>query len=346
MPITNPTDIANCEVWFHRGDWYTDAGVTLATNGQSVQQWNDSSGHARHATQATLGNRPTRVNSQLNGLDGIRCTRANSQDLGFNGAWMYNTGITIFTVVRRASAPGEEYFYGTNAFQSGNDSLHLGYFTGSTTLLADLGGNNEFITVGAFLTGEYWWRDCFRFGGPGGGALSRDVSRNGTALFTSTTDTSKLSSLTNATNARIGSSAGAFFDGWIFEVIGYSRVLTASEYADLDAWALAQGYIPPPPPVTDDLVTAGFLSAAQIIAAPHPADRVTAAFLSAGQTIAAPGAPPINDRVTAGFLSAGQIIAAPVPVDNDRVTAGWLSVGQVIPVPVLGKPYSYAFIIQ
>jgi hypothetical protein len=62
-----PTDIAGMTLWL-RADVaaYNDAGSTLATDAQTVRQWNDQSASARNASQATSGNRPTwRSNSGL-----------------------------------------------------------------------------------------------------------------------------------------------------------------------------------------------------------------------------------------------------------------------------------------
>lgn len=59
---------------------YTDAGVTLATNGQAVQQWNDQSGNNKHATQLTAANRPKLVTNALNGKPLIRFSTVS----GFN----------------------------------------------------------------------------------------------------------------------------------------------------------------------------------------------------------------------------------------------------------------------
>jgi hypothetical protein len=50
---------------------YNGAGFGLATDGQTVQQWNDQSGNARHASQFNAGNRPIFRASQVNGLPAI-----------------------------------------------------------------------------------------------------------------------------------------------------------------------------------------------------------------------------------------------------------------------------------
>lgn len=59
---------------------YTDAGITAATNGQTVQQWNDQSGNNKHATQAIAANRPTLITNALNGKPLLRFSTAS----GFN----------------------------------------------------------------------------------------------------------------------------------------------------------------------------------------------------------------------------------------------------------------------
>jgi hypothetical protein len=58
--------------WEASSGVYSDAGSTLATNGQTVQQWNDQSGNGRHWSQATGGNRPTLKTGIVNRLPVIR----------------------------------------------------------------------------------------------------------------------------------------------------------------------------------------------------------------------------------------------------------------------------------
>jgi Secretion system C-terminal sorting domain len=66
---------ANNTLWL-KGDGgaYTDAGITQATNGQPIRQWNDASGNNRHATQATLVNRPLFETTSDNGMPGLEFT--------------------------------------------------------------------------------------------------------------------------------------------------------------------------------------------------------------------------------------------------------------------------------
>jgi hypothetical protein len=66
---------ANLAAWYKAdAGVYTDAGTTLATNTQTVQQWNDQSGHGNHLTQATSGLRPQFLSAGLNGLPAVQFT--------------------------------------------------------------------------------------------------------------------------------------------------------------------------------------------------------------------------------------------------------------------------------
>jgi len=74
---------------------YVDAGSTLATNGQTVRQWEDQSGNNNHATNATSGERPQFVTGVLNGLPAIRFINGK----GFHLAANVGSGdATIFLV--------------------------------------------------------------------------------------------------------------------------------------------------------------------------------------------------------------------------------------------------------
>lgn len=63
---------ANLRGWYKADTGvYNDAGSTLATDGQTVQQWNDQSGIGNNISQATGGNRPTYDTTGFNGTHGV-----------------------------------------------------------------------------------------------------------------------------------------------------------------------------------------------------------------------------------------------------------------------------------
>lgn len=93
--------VSGAVLWFDASDTstlFTDAGTTnVSSNGQSVYQWNDKSGNARHITQATSGNRPTYV-SAANGKNGLSVVNfGGSQFFSANSFTSTNTA-TVFNV--------------------------------------------------------------------------------------------------------------------------------------------------------------------------------------------------------------------------------------------------------
>lgn len=66
-PIPGPGGVAGAVVWLRADkNVYTDAGSTLAANGQTVQQWNNQGQSAYNVVQSTSGNRPQYVTSAMN----------------------------------------------------------------------------------------------------------------------------------------------------------------------------------------------------------------------------------------------------------------------------------------
>jgi lysophospholipase L1-like esterase len=79
---------------------YNDAGITLATDGQTVQQWNDQSGNGWNLTQGTAGSRPT-YNAPING--GIGSILFANKILSNLSATFPNgsTGMSIYVLMSR-----------------------------------------------------------------------------------------------------------------------------------------------------------------------------------------------------------------------------------------------------
>jgi hypothetical protein len=77
---------------------YTDNGTTLATNGQSVQQWNDQSGNGFHLHQTAGINKPTYLTGVLNSLPVI------DSNAGSNPQGMFTTGEPVTSLTTALSA--------------------------------------------------------------------------------------------------------------------------------------------------------------------------------------------------------------------------------------------------
>lgn len=69
----SPGDVSGGLRWWLKANAnvYSNAGTTLATNGTTVRQWNDRSGNANNASQATAGNRPTYYTNRINGYPAL-----------------------------------------------------------------------------------------------------------------------------------------------------------------------------------------------------------------------------------------------------------------------------------
>jgi hypothetical protein len=97
-PATLP--VSGAALWLdasRQATLFTDAGTTqVATSGQSIYQWNDLSGNNRHATQTTLGNRPTWV-APVNGQNGL-------------GVVSFNGSNQLITATSGLSAQPFEYY--------------------------------------------------------------------------------------------------------------------------------------------------------------------------------------------------------------------------------------------
>ena len=98
---TNPTNWTpaqiTTELWFDAAD-----SSTITTAGGSVSAWNDKSGNARNATQATAANQPTHSTTGFNGLPGITFSAVNQNLVHGSGT---TAAVTLVAVYR------------TNAFQ-------------------------------------------------------------------------------------------------------------------------------------------------------------------------------------------------------------------------------------
>lgn len=128
---------------------YTDAGVTLAVNGQTVRQWSDISGNANNLTQSTSSSRPTLVTNQINGqpvlnfdgtsdyldgsLDGTITLSSlfvvgnfSVADQG-NFDYMINIGTTYTDAISISRSSGEAYYSYTEGALRFGPSLNNSY---------------------------------------------------------------------------------------------------------------------------------------------------------------------------------------------------------------------------
>lgn len=94
---------------------YVNAGTTLATNGQSVQQWNTNAG-TNHFTQATSGERPIYRTGRINGYPTVEFTGNTHISAGSNVGVTSNGSFNMFLVLKQNS-------YVLGAITDGNGSF-------------------------------------------------------------------------------------------------------------------------------------------------------------------------------------------------------------------------------
>lgn len=100
-----PSDIADLQLWLRADDGvFADSGVTTATNGAPVVQWNDMSGNARHAARVGNVGNLTYVANTLNGLPTVTVTDREGGDyLNVPTYQVADTdNLTVFVVSRGA----------------------------------------------------------------------------------------------------------------------------------------------------------------------------------------------------------------------------------------------------
>lgn len=237
-PIS-PDQVTTLGLWLKAdAGVYSDAGVTPATNGGTVQQWNDQSGAGEHVSQATAGNRPTYLTGQQNGLPAIsfpaivmpappknlsRVTFASSQPYSF------------MVVVRFNSTSGGDLI--------GNDSSSF-----NSMPIPGFGRNyNAAAPVEDGLSHFYAGIGSY----PSGPAISGDVFHILTVVFNGASSFIRVDGNQSGaldagagafTGLRIGSSGylssgnGSYFRGYVAEVGKWGKVLSDGEIAGLEQY--------------------------------------------------------------------------------------------------------------
>jgi hypothetical protein len=237
--IPGPGGVAATTVWL-RGDEdvYVNAGTTLATNGQTVQQWNTRGGAgAANATQATAGNRPAYVTNVMNGNPVLRFGTTHFLDLGnlglsttsdmnmsvvfrpgvLNGGTLANT--TGGYIMDRTSATVPVFslkLLSTNkaALQERTDSNPP--FTGITTT------SDVSITTPQIV--DYYRDYSVRFGIYYNGALENILNEAGGSL---TFPAARIGAREDGANG---------LNGDIAEVIFYNRDISSAERNRIDSY--------------------------------------------------------------------------------------------------------------
>lgn len=240
--VIYPNDLPGLALW-HSADVgvYSDLGTTPAANGGSVEQWNDQSGNALHATQTgAAGIRPVFKTNIQNGLPALQFTAASSQFL--NAAYLATQPGTILCVysVNKAAplgnteapllnayaAAGAQFCWGLRASSNQGTYNNAGWFIENTisTLFSSI-SQPAFNVVDILGVQQAQTK----------GVLTR------WGVCTATPATAFTGSPNVPTSVTIGSEASAgFLNGNIHELIVFSNALTNTQYNGIVNYLIAK----------------------------------------------------------------------------------------------------------
>lgn len=231
-----PTSLGGLSLWLD-----ASVGSSLTLNGNTVSEWRDISGNARHYSQTTAAQQPDGTGRKQNGL--VVLDFANGQALAGNTATKSIarniSGITM-CIVGKLDSLAAPPVGGIRVFWLASNNLLASraiVFYRETPSYFEAGGrrldSDSFQSVSGaanlnpnVITGvlNYANSDAFIYGN---GGLSGNNFGFQTDGSTSNTD-SGATSIGAAVDAS-GAVTGNQLDGWIGEVVIYNRVLSSAE---------------------------------------------------------------------------------------------------------------------
>lgn len=215
----SPADITGMKSWL-RGDTqvWNDAGVTLATNGQSVRRWGDQSGLNNYVASETAGFRP--LYRTANGPNGKPWVEGDGVDDWMNASYVLAQPVTLLMVMKWVTTPGA----GNGRVASGFNSNVTGeVFTGLSVNgdLSIYAGTSLALAGGALTTGT-WYGFAGVFNNTS--SRTRTVTRTETVGAAGTAGPAGLTLFSNGISAQPSPSG-------IAEVIQYGAALSTADVA-------------------------------------------------------------------------------------------------------------------
>jgi hypothetical protein len=219
----SPLSISGLAFWYDASDT-----STMTFSGSVVTQWRDKSGNSRNANQNTGA---TFSNNSLVFSGGQSYNAANSSSL------LRNVFFAIF-VVERLNVTGISFLFGDTAAGITGGSLHVGYRSSTNATMAFWSSDLEITSISGTGATRIW-----SFILPSTG--NRFVNLNGSLVGTFANNTQ----LNSFNTLQIGGVFNAnFYNGSIFEIVGYAVNLTTLQIQQVEGylawkWGL-QGNLP------------------------------------------------------------------------------------------------------
>lgn len=219
----NPLMFGNCGLWLDA----MDASSVVVSSG-AVSAWLDKSGNNRHVTQATAGNRPTYVATNLQDPY-LQFSAASSQFLDLSDAANLAVGrsFSVFLVEDRTSSTGALNFFIGGTSGNANSNLVLGYYNDTLILMAFLNNDLAYTLPQGFAANSDIRIWDYVYTKPGREIWIDGIMR---ALDTNATD------LQAWAGATIGRYSTTYYDGIIRELLWYTPALTSNERSMVEGY--------------------------------------------------------------------------------------------------------------
>jgi hypothetical protein len=215
----DPRSIPNLALWLDA----SDAATITLDGSNTVSQWNDKSGNARHASQATTTLRPSyTVGGQING---VTCPKFDgTDDRLVTTSYSISQPTTVIIAFRpQATKLGVIVDGTTNRQRVYHNSNTLGSFAGSTfngTLSATANATHRAVVI---------------FNG-----ASSSMRLNGASAGTAGTGNPGAEGLSGGTLIGCAQGGGFFFNGMIAEICWYTGVLTSDQISSVESYMLTK----------------------------------------------------------------------------------------------------------
>lgn len=246
--VNSPLTIAGCALWLDGADATTMFNATTGGNqisaGGTIARWQDKSGNARHATQATTAQQPTLTAAALNGLSVVTFDGA---DDGMNITFPSMTNQTIFVVVYSQAGDSSQNF-----ISEGGSGYGITISRGAVTYIETAFAN--------FTVGDGRVRTQVNAtAAPVGPTIISVTRATGPALFQNGLLLGAGTSNSPFTLSRIGSysSTNLRLTGYIAEIVIYDSSLALADRARVEAYLAAKwglSGVHPPATATSDPV--------------------------------------------------------------------------------------------
>lgn len=236
-----PMQIADIELWLSADTNSSFNGGSI-TDGTAVASWDDISGNAKHTTQSNNDYKPTYNTNIVNGKPAVRFTQgANNDCMEMHADPLLATdqAFSIVFVAKQETAP-EFASLGQWEYQS-NDSLIFGASTNATYLRFFWGGLTwaSFKETATDLGTAAWHWILLTYNGSGASTDTNYAYYVDNSAKTVSTNGGSIAGVgsTGCIGAQNHSGTpSSGWDGYIAEVLHYSRALDAGERTIIDTW--------------------------------------------------------------------------------------------------------------